>query len=349
MKFSICVPVYNVEKYLCECVDSVLDQTYQNFELILVDDGSRDNSGRICDKYAKKDERIKVYHKKNEGQIMTRSFAIEKAIGEFIIFLDSDDTLEKNALHVLCEVIHEYEVDCVIYNYRRFWDDSYYKPSQINEEVVLIDDKRELYKKILCDELYNSMCIKAVKHSIIINKDYAEIANIRHGEDLLQSIDILDRCKSVVFIPDILYNYRINPTSVTHIIDVNSYKVDYTVREKILDFLEKEKLFNEEDMKEYHIYSLKLLIQRIMFICSFKLTYTQIKEKLNEVKETKYYREFLCVRNYERSKIGFGVIILDLFYWNLYGIIILYVKLSHSIKSKLRSILYKIRKMRSVR
>ena len=338
MKFSICVPVYNVEKYLCECVDSVLAQTYQNFELILVDDGSRDDSGKICEEYAIKDERIKVYHKENEGQIMTRSFAIEKAVGEFLIFLDSDDALEKNALQVLCEVIHKYKVDCVIYNYRRFEDGTYFKPSQVIEEVVLIEDKRELYKKILSDDFYNSMCIKAVRHSIINNKDYVEYANIRYGEDLLQSIDILYRCKSVLFIPDILYNYRINPTSVTHTIHVNNYKVDYTIREKILDFLEKEKLFNEDDMKEYHIYSLKLLIQRIMFICSFKSSYRQIKKKLNEIKETKYYKEFLCIRNYERSKIGFRVIILDLFHWNLFGIIILYMKLSHFIKSKLRFI-----------
>lgn len=104
---SVIVPVYNVEKYIEECINSILCQTYQNFELILVDDGSKDRSGEICDEYANKDERIIVIHKENEGLSKTRNKGIEIAKGEYISFIDSDDYVEKDFLEVLYKLIKE--------------------------------------------------------------------------------------------------------------------------------------------------------------------------------------------------------------------------------------------------
>ena len=98
---SVIIPVYNVEEYLCECVDSVLVQTYQNFEIILVDDGSTDSSGRICDEYAEKDSRISVIHQENRGPSKTRNTGLNNANGKYIYFLDSDDYIENNALELL--------------------------------------------------------------------------------------------------------------------------------------------------------------------------------------------------------------------------------------------------------
>jgi len=91
MKFSVIVPVYNVEKYLHECVDSVLNQTYPEYEIILVDDGSTDNSKSICDHYSQLDQRIRVFHTSNSGVSTARNIGIQKAIGEYVLFLDSDD------------------------------------------------------------------------------------------------------------------------------------------------------------------------------------------------------------------------------------------------------------------
>ena len=92
---SIIIPVYNVEKYLKECVDSVRKQTYKNLEIILIDDGSKDNSGKLCDELAKEDNRIKVIHKENGGLSDARNVGIENATGEYIQFIDSDDFVEK--------------------------------------------------------------------------------------------------------------------------------------------------------------------------------------------------------------------------------------------------------------
>lgn len=100
-RISVIVPVYNVEKYLSRCINSILTQTFSDFELLLINDGSTDNSGEICDIYAQKDKRIKVFHKRNEGVSAARNFGIENAIGEWIIFMDSDDYFSRNAFNLL--------------------------------------------------------------------------------------------------------------------------------------------------------------------------------------------------------------------------------------------------------
>lgn len=110
-KVSVIIPVYNVEKYLSECVDSVLHQSYQNFEIILVDDGSKDKSGEICDKYASSDSRISVIHKENGGASSARNVGMDSANGEYIFFLDSDDRIENTALEKLLTAITENDCD----------------------------------------------------------------------------------------------------------------------------------------------------------------------------------------------------------------------------------------------
>src|SRR4051794_4889210 len=110
-KISIVVPVYKVEKYIKRCVDSILAQTYQDFELILVDDGSPDNCGKICDSLAKQDKRIKVIHKENGGLSTARNAGIDVAVGEYIGFVDSDDWVTKDMFEYLLNLIEDNECD----------------------------------------------------------------------------------------------------------------------------------------------------------------------------------------------------------------------------------------------
>ena len=112
-KISIVVPMYNVEKYLPECVDKLLDQTYKNLEIILVDDGSPDNCGKIADDYAKKDERVKVIHKPNGGLSDARNVGMDVATGEYLMFTDSDDFLFPSACEVLVNKIEKENADYV--------------------------------------------------------------------------------------------------------------------------------------------------------------------------------------------------------------------------------------------
>lgn len=110
---SIIVPVYNVEQYLCKCIDSILMQTFKHLQIILVDDGSEDLSGKICDKYEQKDKRIKVIHKQNGGLSDARNCGLDNASGEYVIFVDSDDYIEKDACAKLIEIASKYKVDIV--------------------------------------------------------------------------------------------------------------------------------------------------------------------------------------------------------------------------------------------
>ena len=108
--FSIIVPVYNVEQYLENCINSVLNQSYRNFQLILVDDGSKDSSGEICDRFAQKDSRVKVMHKQNAGVSGARNTGIEIATGQFICFIDSDDWIESDYLQKIVDEIYDFDI-----------------------------------------------------------------------------------------------------------------------------------------------------------------------------------------------------------------------------------------------
>ena len=116
MLFSVLIPIYNVEKYLLKCLESIKQQEFKDYEVILVDDGSKDNSGKMCDEYCKENTRFRVIHKENRGLISARRVAIQNAKGEYCIFCDSDDFFEDNAFQQLYYVIKNNKPDMIIYN-----------------------------------------------------------------------------------------------------------------------------------------------------------------------------------------------------------------------------------------
>lgn len=122
---SIIIPVYNVEQYLDKCLQSVIHQTYQDIEIILVDDGSSDNSGILCDKWQEKDSRIKVIHKSNGGVSNARNVAIEQANGEYLMFIDSDDIVSDDLCKVLFEMLKNNNADISICNATHIFDDRF--------------------------------------------------------------------------------------------------------------------------------------------------------------------------------------------------------------------------------
>ena len=138
-KVSIVVPIYNVEKYLKQCIESIINQTLQDIEIILVDDGSPDNCPQICDEYAKKDSRIKVVHKKNGGLSSARNAGIEVATGDFIGFVDSDDYIELDMYEKMYNIAKENHVDFVV--------SDYYKVSDKGKIITTIDMNEGIYDK----------------------------------------------------------------------------------------------------------------------------------------------------------------------------------------------------------
>lgn len=175
---SVVVPVYNAEKYLSECIESILNQIYNDFELILIDDGSTDDSGKICDYFAQKDERIRVLHQANQGVMKSRAAGVSKSVGQYVTFVDSDDWIQKDIYQDLMSLINAYEVDIVlsgIYRYhsennifesRQTLREGLYCKQDIEKEVIpymLWDDKIEEWK------VDPSLCTKIFKREFIVN------------------------------------------------------------------------------------------------------------------------------------------------------------------------------------
>lgn len=115
-KISVIVPIYNVEKYLPTCLNSIINQTYKNLEILLINDGSSDNSGEICENYAKMDNRIHVFHKRNEGVSSARNLGIDLSVGDFISFVDPDDFLDLNLYEIVISNMEKYNADIICFN-----------------------------------------------------------------------------------------------------------------------------------------------------------------------------------------------------------------------------------------
>lgn len=294
IKFSIMTPVYKVERYLPECIESVLGQTYGNFEFILVDDGSPDHSGEICEEYAKKDSRIRVFHKPNGGLMHTRRYALERAQGDYYVFLDSDDYLSLDTLETLSRYISETGVDCVIYGFEwlRPEGTSHIKCSSYDCGRV-ITDKRELYNIVFNDEAYNSLCRKCAKASCFDGRDHSRYYHIKRGEDLLQSLEILENAGSFLFIPETLYCYRVNPASITHSDSYEGYRANFEVRETVLEFLGKSGVFTEEDYDRLRNNDMDRVAVELKRICRYAPTREAKREAIASIRDSAYYKHFL--------------------------------------------------------
>lgn len=290
--FSVCVPVYNAEKFISECIESVLKQTYLFFELILVDDGSKDDSLRICREYEKKDSRIYVYSKKNEGQLATRNFAFSKASGDVILCLDSDDFLELETLDKLNQYFLEYNCDCIYFNMKRFFKDKFFLETKI-DKIEMTNDKRLLLKKITGDSYYNPMWIKAFKKGVASSKNDEILKKIRLGEDLIQTIEIIDKSNSVLFVPDIFYNYRVNMDSISYSISSKLYVPGNPVRFFVYNFLKEKNLYSQDDWGDYGKFCASIFYSNLLKISRLNAS---IKEKISFLKQerdSEYYNQFL--------------------------------------------------------
>lgn len=209
-KISIVIPVYNIKKYLGECIDSVLNQTFTEFELILVNDGSTDGSGNICDEYKKKDSRVIVIHQENSGVSCARNKGIDAARGDYIAFVDSDDIIEKSMFEKQYLAIIENDVDCVISGITYFYEEvSLNKTfSTPTGKVMMFDDFNDWYNEFDKNFVLCSPCSKLYKKSIIKKYDIKFAEKFSILEDGMFEIDYLSSCKSVYCLGVSLYFYR---------------------------------------------------------------------------------------------------------------------------------------------
>lgn len=222
--FSVMIPVYNMEKYLNRCIDSIINQSYNDIEVILVDDGSQDASSKICDEYALEYSFIRVIHKKNEGLLMARRTAIREAKGEYFVFLDADDYLADSYFESLEAVIKKEKCDLIFFGYNLVdsRDNIIRSVMDIYQKTRFdIEDKDQLLLDLICDKI-TYMWQKVVQRDCVdIENTYYEFRDVRDGEDILQSIAIISKIKKAVYLNKALYNYRYLLNSMSKDIDAN--------------------------------------------------------------------------------------------------------------------------------
>ena len=218
-KISIIVPVYKVEQYLDRCVNSILNQTYTNFEIILVDDGSPDNSPAMCDEWAKKDERIKVVHKQNGGVSSARNAGLKKATGKYIFFVDSDDEIEPNCLETLLNALFENNAELAYAGSTSIGDKNKTRMLPKKDFVYDLTNKKHVVK--LCTQTnYMSPWKLFIKEKITDMFD----ESLNYGEDLIFNLNYFKNISKVAVVKKSVYLYYQYENSLSHNKNNDLYK-----------------------------------------------------------------------------------------------------------------------------
>ena len=238
---SVIVPVYNVAPYLEQCLDSIVNQSYRNLEIILVDDGSTHESGDICDRYAEQDGRIQVVHKKNGGQSSARNVALDMMTGEWVLFVDSDDWIELNTLELLFEQKDE-RADIVEFGFSYSYLEE--ESNQLLYENLICSGRHALKLLALNEKPMGIMCDKLFRTETLGNLRFIEG---RYYEDTPFVIEFLWKSKFYQYIPSVLYRYRRDRTGQT------TYRMVAGIQKHMHQNLENlmERYANEPEMMLY--------------------------------------------------------------------------------------------------
>lgn len=338
-EISIIVPVYNVEKYLSKCIDSILNQTFNNFELILVDDGSTDKSYEICDYYKNIDRRVVVIHKNNEGAAEARNYGIRLAKGDFIGFVDSDDYIEENMYETLYNIMIDFKSDIVVCNHMNFKDNFYKRENKrimkkdiksfnnieaLENYLLNYGDKNKVMKTIVWDKLYK----KELFDNISFPKG-------KIAEDGYVIYKLLYYSNKITYVDEILYYYYQRNDSVSKTkFSLKTLEVYDDWREIFLFLYSKNKKLSKKAAKYYidkHISTYKKLMNN-----EYKL---EVYKKYKDLIRDDFKNDFLKFKNIKLSKLELMKVYLFTINYYLFEIfenILYYVK---CIKNKIKNII----------
>ena len=294
-KIGVIVPVYKVEKYIAECIESILAQTYTNFRLILVDDGTPDNAGKICDEYAKKDSRITVIHQDNAGVTRARARGVEEAEDcEFITFVDGDDTLPVHSLEILTDKIDN-QTDILVGEYQEYSDsvELHFSRSEYISKLIYKGVPQAPWGKIIRKELFTEETFDIPQHIIT-------------GEDVIMNVRLATNAKrEIIYTRQKIYNYREHEDSTFH-----SFKNSLTYQNEYFNILEQTiptNLYDEIlpqlllramiNWREFYLYSSKSVCSEdIPFIQRLKRYVKESNNKLNMFDWIQLYCPYMIIR-----------------------------------------------------
>ena len=287
---SIIIPVYKVEKYLEKCIESVLKQTYTNLQIILVDDGSPDNCGKICDEYAKKDSRIEVIHKINGGLSDARNVGIAKAKGKYIGFVDSDDYIKEDMYEILINLIKEYDADVSICN---LYDVIEGKEYIRNKENGIKEYNRiDILKEVLLDKNIQSYAWNKLYKKELFNEIKYPIG--KKYEDIGTTFYIFEKCNKVVVTSEPEYYYLKRADSLVNNV-TESTVLDYT------EIIIQRYLYTQKNIEELRKYNNYYLAKTLITAHNDIELLGSISEKMQEKYKELYNLAFDILKNNKKD------------------------------------------------
>lgn len=289
---SVIIPVYKVESYLNKCIKSVVNQTYRNLEILLIDDGSPDRCPQICDQWAREDSRIIVFHKENGGLSDARNYGLDRATGRYIAFVDSDDYIHKDMYQIMYQTMHIYKCDIVEVDYNRLTaneENNAQVQIKLVPENIFVRDKKEAFSQMILDIKSKSYAWNKLYKSTLWN-------NIRFPkgklfEDILTTYKLIILSSKVVKLDAPLYNYIIrNGSIVSTIFNIKTILAHYEASSALFDFVKK----NYEELMP--------IVCIRFFSDSFEDLY-KVYQIRHELSDFKYYIQKIVDNLYKYSSI----------------------------------------------
>lgn len=258
---SVIIPIYNAEKYIDKCINSIVHQTYHDIEILLVDDGSKDKSGQICDRWSSKDSRITVIHKRNGGVSSARNLGLDKASGTFVAFVDADDWLDPDYLSLLIKYINN--CDLVISGYKLSGLKQLIIKS-VDDHIINLNQLKKDYDYYLEHDLLNPPFAKLFKKEIIGKLRYDESLSL--GEDIAFNLDYLAKCNSIGFLSKALYHYNIaNTTSASKRLRDNDFDQLYQIYLQTKEFVNKKGIIDFDEIDKRYCLNIIGLLQLLFY------------------------------------------------------------------------------------
>ncbi len=289
IQVSIIVPIYNAGKYIEDCANSILTQTFSNLELILVDDGSKDNSLELCQRIAEKDSRVKVLHKENGGTSSAKNYGIKNAIGDYIAFCDADDTLDNEYIENLYKGVAIYNADACVGNvaFTRTCDSKVVSQRTVEmyEGIFSLKEFMEYYPKYMPNAVIGAPWNKLYRRSIIIENELVFNTKIKNNEDTHFNFEFLAKCENIYVSKAPYYNYmdRVEVVSASKGYIPNIFEIYTLTYKKAVDFLNEIDLYDEY-ISFQNTYYIDLVIGAINGIVNGKNKFSK-KEKIEQIKK----------------------------------------------------------------
>lgn len=302
--FSVIVPCYNVKLYLKECIESIIGQSFKDFELFIIDDGSTDGCSEICDKYKEKDNRIRVFHQANAGVSVARNKGIKNANAEWIIFIDPDDWVEKGMLEALHEIVSETKADLYLFDYyqefakkrviKQFMSQSGYLPQETIKELRLAPFNQFIKNGKIEEYETNVIWDKVYKTDILRSNKLHFIEEARKGQDVIFNAEAFQLCNSYYYFHKTLYHYRYLESSIT-----NRYNPNVRFYNEIA-FREQERIINQYKLQEEYWDNYYVRVLTRLYSC-MRLYYFHEKNPKSWLQTKKELRQVLKTEPYKNA------------------------------------------------